>query len=100
MIRLASLLRPSFATALALLFFAFLKPGTGQAPQQAPFVTHSLKPNVYWGRGWGGNSGVIVGVVCRRLIISLVRWYGQGEIPDDWRSFFRAPPLGTGTHQW
>src|SRR4051812_31986496 len=34
-----------------------------QPPQQAaaPFVTHQLKPNVYWIEGGGGNSGVIVG---------------------------------------
>ena len=32
--------------------------GRGQA---APFITHQLKPNVYWVEGGGGNSGVIVG---------------------------------------
>ncbi|HEY5083615.1 MAG TPA: MBL fold metallo-hydrolase, partial [Rhizomicrobium sp.] len=32
-----------------------------QAPAAAPFVTHQLKPNVYWIEGGGGNSGVIVG---------------------------------------
>ncbi len=34
--------------------------GRGQAPA-APFMTHQLKPNVYWIEGGGGNSGVIVG---------------------------------------
>jgi len=32
-----------------------------QAPAPAPFMTHQLKPNVYWIEGGGGNSGVIVG---------------------------------------
>lgn len=34
-------------------------PPATQAP--APFVTHQLKPNVYWVEGGGGNSTVIVG---------------------------------------
>ena len=34
-------------------------PGGGQ--NAAPFVTHQLKPNVYWVEGGGGNSTVIVG---------------------------------------
>jgi len=32
-----------------------------QGPPAAPFMTHQLKPNVYWVEGGGGNSGVIVG---------------------------------------
>ena len=33
----------------------------GQAPPRAaPFVTHQLKPNIYWIEGGGGNSTVIV----------------------------------------
>ena len=32
-----------------------------QAPAPAPFMTHQLKPNVYWIEGGGGNSGVIIG---------------------------------------
>src|SRR5579875_4032654 len=32
-----------------------------QAPAAAPFMTHQLKPNVYWIEGGGGNSTVIVG---------------------------------------
>jgi len=32
-----------------------------QAPPAAPFVTHQLKPNIYWIEGGGGNSTVIVG---------------------------------------
>ena len=30
-------------------------------PAPAPFMTHQLKPNVYWIEGGGGNSGVIIG---------------------------------------
>lgn len=30
-------------------------------PAAAPFVVHSIKPDVYWIEGGGGNSGVIVG---------------------------------------
>jgi glyoxylase-like metal-dependent hydrolase (beta-lactamase superfamily II) len=35
----------------------------GQGPERAaaPFITHQLKPNVYWIEGGGGNSGVIIG---------------------------------------
>lgn len=32
-----------------------------QGQPAAPFMTHQLKPNVYWIEGGGGNSGVIVG---------------------------------------
>jgi cyclase len=37
--------------------------GQGRGPGQpaAPFMTHQLKPNVYWIEGGGGNSGVIIG---------------------------------------
>src|ERR1700748_3100548 len=34
----------------------------GQAPPPTtPFVTHQLKPNIYWIEGGGGNSTVVVG---------------------------------------
>jgi hypothetical protein len=29
------------------------------APAAAPFMTHQLRPNVYWVEGGGGNSTVI-----------------------------------------
>jgi cyclase len=35
-------------------------PGQGRGAA-APFMTHQLKPNVYWIEGGGGNSGVIIG---------------------------------------
>ncbi len=47
------------ATAAGLLGLATLANAQGQAP--APFMTHQLKPNVYWIEGGGGNSGVIIG---------------------------------------
>lgn len=59
--RSASGLRSKFSTVVALTLFAFSRLGSAQAQQQAPFVKHSLKPNVYWIEGGGGNSGVIVG---------------------------------------
>src|ERR1035438_4670388 len=40
---------------------AFATLAIAQAPAPMPFVTHQLKPNVYWIEGGGGNSGVIVG---------------------------------------
>src|ERR1700745_3224308 len=33
----------------------------GQATPPAPFITHQLKPDVYWIEGGGGNSTVIIG---------------------------------------
>ena len=32
-----------------------------QGPPPAPFVTHQLKPDIYWIEGGGGNSTVIIG---------------------------------------
>ncbi len=49
----------SLKAAVGLLAFATL--ATAQGPAPAPFMTHQLKPNVYWIEGGGGNSGVIVG---------------------------------------
>jgi len=40
---------------------AFATLAAGQPAAQAPFVTHQLKPNVYWIEGGGGNRGVIAG---------------------------------------
>ena len=36
-------------------------PAMAQGPPPAPFVTHQLKPNIYWIEGGGGNSTVIIG---------------------------------------
>lgn len=58
------MLRNSFAIGLGLTALALAQapPGAGRGQQAAaPFVTHQLKPNVYWIEGGGGNSGVIVG---------------------------------------
>jgi glyoxylase-like metal-dependent hydrolase (beta-lactamase superfamily II) len=59
------MLRNTLAIGLgfATLALAQAPPAEGRGPQSAaaPFVTHQLKPNVYWIEGGGGNSGVIVG---------------------------------------
>jgi hypothetical protein len=47
------------ASAAGISLFAGL--AAAQAPAPAPFMTHQLKPNVYWLEGGGGNSGVIIG---------------------------------------
>src|SRR5262245_60180595 len=49
----------AIATAVSICAFATLV--QAQAPPPAPFVSHQLKPNVYWVEGGGGNSGVIIG---------------------------------------
>src|SRR4051812_29996477 len=54
-------LRPNFTIGLALSCAIFIRCGLGQGQQSAPFVTHSLTPNLYWVEGGGGNSGIIVG---------------------------------------
>lgn len=41
--------------------FAAVVAAQAQGQPAAPFVTHQLKPNVYWVEGGGGNSGVIIG---------------------------------------
>ena len=49
----------TLAAAAGIILFAEL--AAAQAPAPAPFMTHQLKPNVYWVEGGGGNSGVIIG---------------------------------------
>ena len=61
MMRLATSLRLKHSAVIALSLFASIRIGSAQAQPPAPFVTHSIKPNVYWVEGGGGNSGVIVG---------------------------------------
>jgi cyclase len=51
--------------------------------QQAPFVTHQLKPNVYWVEGGGGNSGVIVGDKGVIVIDAKTSAAGGKELLDD-----------------
>jgi glyoxylase-like metal-dependent hydrolase (beta-lactamase superfamily II) len=51
--------------------------------QQAPFVTHQLKPNVYWIEGGGGNSGVIVGSNGVVVIDAKTSAAGGKELLDD-----------------
>ena len=55
----------------------------GQAPAAAPFVTHQLKPNVYWVEGGGGNSTVIVGDKGVIVVDVKVSKAGGQELLDD-----------------
>jgi glyoxylase-like metal-dependent hydrolase (beta-lactamase superfamily II) len=56
-----------------------------QAPQQAaaPFVTHQLKPNIYWIEGGGGNSTVIVGPNGVIVVDAKTTKAGGQELLDD-----------------
>jgi cyclase len=60
---------------------------TGQTPQTpppaAPFVTHQLKPNVYWIEGGGGNSTVIVGTNGVVVVDAKTTRAGGQELLDD-----------------
>ena len=55
--------RNGFSLGLAMLSALGVCAGiaAAQGQAQAPFMTHQLKPNVYWIEGGGGNSGVIIG---------------------------------------
>ena len=55
----------------------------GQAPPQAPFVTHQLKPNVYWIEGGGGNSTVIVGTKGVIVVDAKTTKEGGQELLED-----------------
>jgi cyclase len=54
-----------------------------QPPQQAPFVTHQLKPNIYWIEGGGGNSTVIVGTNGVIVVDAKTTKAGGQELLDD-----------------
>lgn len=56
-----------------------------QPPQQAaaPFVTHQLKPNIYWIEGGGGNSTVIVGSNGVIIVDAKTTKAGGQELLDD-----------------
>src|ERR1700721_947159 len=56
-------------------------PGRGQPA--APFMTHQLKPNVYWVEGGGGNSGVIVGDKGVIVVEAKTSAAGGKELRDD-----------------
>jgi len=62
MTRSAFSITTHFTVALALTSVGLERTAAAQTQAPAaPFVTHSLKPNLYWVEGGGGNSGVIVG---------------------------------------
>ncbi len=55
-----------------------------QGPQPAvPFVTHQLKPNIYWIEGGGGNSTVIVGDKGVIVVDAKTTKPGGQELLDD-----------------
>ena len=54
-----------------------------QAPAPAPFMTHQLKPNVYWIEGGGGNSTVIVGDKGVIVVDAKTTAAGGKELLDD-----------------
>jgi cyclase len=68
-------------TSLALALFAVT--AFAQAPPAQPFVTHQLKPNVYWIEGGGGNSGVIVGAKGVVVIDAKTTAAGGKELLED-----------------
>lgn len=61
----------------------FAAAAIGQAPPSAPFVTHQLKPNVYWIEGGGGNSTVIVGTSGVIVVDAKTTKAGGQELLDD-----------------
>jgi len=54
-----------------------------QAPPAAPFVTHQLKPNIFWIEGGGGNSTVIVGNNGVIVVDAKTTKAGGQELLDD-----------------
>ena len=52
-------------------------------PPAPPFVTHQLKPNVYWIEGGGGNSTVIVGTKGVIVVDAKTTKAGGQELLDD-----------------
>jgi cyclase len=69
--------------AAALCVTAFAALASAQAPAPAAFMTHQLKPNVYWIEGGGGNSGVIVGDKGVIVIDAKTTPAGGKELLDD-----------------
>jgi cyclase len=75
--------RLSFRIAVVVSLCAFATLAIAQAPVAAPFVTHQLKPNIYWIEGGGGNSGVIVGDKGVIVIDAKTTPAGGKELLDD-----------------
>ena len=68
---------------LAAVLGALATLGFAQGPAPAPFITHQLKPNVYWVEGGGGNSGVIVGDKGVIVVDAKTTPAGGKELLDD-----------------
>jgi cyclase len=64
-----------------------------QSPPQpsAPFVTHQLKPNIYWIEGGGGNSTVIVGPNGVIVVDAKTTKAGGQELLDDIAKITQKP---------
>src|ERR1700710_1261256 len=62
---------------------SFSAAAIAQQPAAAPFVTHQLKPNVYWIEGGGGNSTVIVGTNGVVVVDAKTTKPGGQELLDD-----------------
>jgi glyoxylase-like metal-dependent hydrolase (beta-lactamase superfamily II) len=64
-------------------FGALTTAAMAQAPAPAPFVTHQLKPNIYWIEGGGGNSTVIIGDKGVIVVDAKTTKPGGQELLDD-----------------
>jgi cyclase len=73
----------SLGCATTVFLTAFAALASAQAPAPAAFMTHQLKPNVYWIEGGGGNSGVIVGDKGVIVIDAKTTAAGGKELLDD-----------------
>ena len=78
-------LRKGFLFALAALGAISLagRVANAQAPAPAPFMTHQLKPTVYWVEGGGGNSTVIIGDKGVIVVDAKTTPAGGKELLDD-----------------
>jgi cyclase len=75
--------RKCLAVGLAIAGTSALAVAQGPAPPAAPFMTHQLKPNIYWIEGGGGNSTVIVGDKGVIVIDAKTTAAGGKELLDD-----------------
>ena len=75
--------RKCLAVGLAIAGTSALAVAQGPAPPAAPFMTHQLKPNIYWIEGGGGNSTLIVGDKGVIVIDAKTTAAGGKELLDD-----------------
>ncbi len=77
--------------ALLLSLGVYAKVAAAQAPAAAPFVTHSIKDNVSYVEGGGGNSGVIVGNKGVIVVDAKTTAAGGQELLDDIKKITSEP---------